>query len=160
MDAVHKYQIRATSTMVRSGFVIADGIDQPIPFSAPPEFKGVAGYWTPEHFFVAAVASCYVSTFSGMAFNSNFEFSSLELETEGSLVQDERGWRFQEVTLRPRLTIAHSEKQSLANRLLHKAKDNCLVGRSLACPLVLEPAIIIEEQPAMPGKVDYAGMNN
>ena len=142
MDAVHKYQIRATSTMVRSGFVIAEGIDRPIPFSAPPEFKGVAGYWTPEHFFCRFVSwrDCYVSTFSGMAFNSNFEFSSLELETEGSQVQDDHGWRFRDVILRPRLTIAHSEKQSMANRLLHKAKDNCFSrGVPFSCPLVLEP---------------------
>jgi organic hydroperoxide reductase OsmC/OhrA len=147
MNDTHKYRIRATSTAIRSGLVVVDGIEPSIAFSAPPEFKGQAGHWTPEHFLVAAVASCYVSTFSGMAFNSNFEFFSLELETEGIVAQDQAGWRFREVALRPRLTIARSEQQRLASRLLHKAKENCLVGRSLACPVVLEPALIIEERP-------------
>lgn len=145
MDGTHKYKIRTTSSTVRSGLVFIEGIEPSIEFSAPPEFKGKAGYWTPEHLLVAAVASCYVSSFSGAAFNSNLEFVTLELEAEGGLEQDEVGWRFREVTLRPRLTIARADQHALANRLLHKAKQNCLVGRSLSCPVVLEPALIIEE---------------
>jgi organic hydroperoxide reductase OsmC/OhrA len=125
---------------------VVEGVEPSIAFSAPPEFKGKAGHWTPEHFFVAAVASCYVSTFSGMAFNSNLEFFSLELETEGILAQESAEWRFREVVLRPRLTIANVEQRSLANRLLHKAKEHCLIGRSIACPVVMESALIIEEQ--------------
>jgi len=149
MNTTHKYRIRATSTAVRSGLAVAEGIEPSIAFSAPPEFKGQAGHWTPEHFFVAAVASCFVSTFSGMAFNSNFEFYSLELETEGIVAQGQADWRFREVVLRPRLTIARAEDKELGNRLLHKAEKNCLVGRSLACPVVLEPAVIIAEQPVL-----------
>jgi peroxiredoxin-like protein len=149
MNTTHKYRIRATSTTVRSGLAVAEGIEPSIAFSAPPEFKGQAGHWTPEHFFVAAVATCYISTFSGMAFNSNFEFLSLELETDGIVAQDQAGWRFREVVLRPRLTISHAEDKERGNRLLHKAEKNCLVGRSLACPVVLEPALIIEEQPVV-----------
>jgi peroxiredoxin-like protein len=146
MNTTHKYRIRATSTAVRSGLAVAEGMEPSIAFSAPPEFQGQAGHWTPEHFFVAAVASCFVSTFSGMAYNSKFEFVSLELETEGIITQDQAGWRFQEVVLRPRLTIAQTEDKERGNRLLHKAEKNCLVARSLVCPVVLEPAVIIAEQ--------------
>jgi peroxiredoxin-like protein len=147
MNTTHKYRIKATSTAVRSGLAVAEGIELSIAFSAPPEFNGQAGHWTPEHFLVAAVASCFVSTFSGMAFNSNFEFYSLELETEGIIAQDQAGWGFREVILRPRLTIAREEDKERGNRLLHKAEKNCLVGRSLSCPIVLEPALIIAEHP-------------
>lgn len=149
MDGTHKYRIRTNSTVVRSGVVTIEGIEPTIAFSAPPEFKGQPGCWTPEHFLVAAVASCYVSTFSGMAFNSNFNSFSLELETEGTLEQDQIGWRFKEIVIHPRLTIARADQKHMASRLLHKAKENCLVARSLACPVVIEPALIIEEQPAM-----------
>jgi peroxiredoxin-like protein len=146
MDTTHKFRIRATSTAVRSGLAVAEGIEPSIAFSAPAEFQGRAGLWTPEHFFVAAVASCYVSTFSGMASNSNFAFYSLELETEGIVEKDQVGWRFREVILRPRLMIAHEEDKERGSRLLHKAEKNCLVGRSLACAIILKPAVIITEQ--------------
>lgn len=147
MDTTHNYQVRATSSTLRSGKAVAVGIDPPILFSAPPEFKGQAGQWTPEHLLVAAVASCFVSTFSGMAFNSKLDFLFLELETEGILAEDQSGWRFREFVIRPRLTIEQAEQKGLGIRLLHKAKDNCLIGRSLTCPIILEPALIIEEQP-------------
>jgi len=147
MDMTHKYRVTATSTEVRSGVAIAEGIEPMIAFSAPPEFNGLAGRWTPEHFLVAAVATCFISTFSGMAFNSNFEFDSLELDTEGILAQEQAGWRFKEVVLRPRLTIAHEKDKERGTRLLHKAEKNCLVGRSLACPIILEPALVIAAHP-------------
>jgi len=144
MNIEHKYQVRAASTAGRSGLVVADGVEPSISFSAPPEFHGQAGHWTPESFFLAAAASCYVSTFSGIAQNSNFDFHSLEMEAQGIVAQDEGGWRFREILLRPRLTIARAEDRDKANRLLNKAEKICLVARSMACPVVLEPAVIIK----------------
>jgi organic hydroperoxide reductase OsmC/OhrA len=146
MDSAHSYRIRATSTINRSGLAIAEGIQPSISFSAPPEFQGHAGVWTPEHFLVAAVASCYVSTFSGMAATSKFEFLSLHVEAEGILGKDELGWRFSEVVLRPRLKIVRAEDSERAKRLLQKAEKGCVVGRSLACPIVLYPELKIEEE--------------
>ena len=43
---------------------------------APPEFKGHDGVWTPEHLFVAAVNSCFMTTFLAIAENSKLEFVS------------------------------------------------------------------------------------
>ncbi len=145
MEATHIYRITASSTMNRSGLVIAPGIEPSIAFSAPPEFQGRAGVWTPEHFFVAAVASCYVSTFSGMSLASKFEFDSLDLAVEGILGKDEAGWRFTQVVLRPTLRVGRPEDADRGNRLLQKAEKNCLIGRSIACPTVLEAVIKTKE---------------
>jgi peroxiredoxin-like protein len=143
----HRYRIRTTSMAIRSGLVVAEGVEPPIAFSAPVEFRGEPGLWTPEHFLVAAVSSCYVSTFSGTAEASKFAFVSLDLESEGILEKEQSGWRFKQIILRPRLTIAHAKDGEQASRLLHKAEKNCLVGRSLSCQIVLEPEIKIEEVP-------------
>src|SRR5260370_19109564 len=129
MNTTKHYRMRVDSPAVRSGLATAEGIEPSIGFSAPAEFKGEAGHWTPEHFLVAAVASCFISTFSGMATNSKFEFVALELETDGIVAQDQAGWLFREVVLRPRLSIARTEDNELGNRLLHKPATNCLVGR-------------------------------
>jgi organic hydroperoxide reductase OsmC/OhrA len=144
MENQHSYIVKASSTTPRSGIVGADDIHPPIAFSAPPEFQGVPGTWTPEHFFVAAVATCFVSTFSGMSVVSKFDFLSLTLSAEAILQKDEGGWRFTRVIVRPRLRIHFEKDRERALRLLEKAEKYCLVARSLSCPTVLEPEIIVE----------------
>lgn len=150
MENQYAYTVRTSSTTARSGIVGADEIQPPIAFSAPPEFQGEAGNWTPEHFFVAAVAACFVSTFSGMATVSKFDFLSLDLAAEGVIQKDEGGWRFTRVNLRPRVKIALEKDRERANRLLEKAEKICLVARSLTCPVTLEPEIVVEQGSSEP----------
>ncbi len=144
MENQYIYRVNASSTRVRSGIAVAEKIQPSIAFSAPPEFQGEAGCWTPEHFFVAAVAGCFVSTFSGIANISKFEFLSLDLEVEGFIEKDQGGWRFTRVILHPRLKIRQEKDRERANRLLEKAEKTCLVARSLTSRISLEPEIAIE----------------
>lgn len=146
MDSQYVYRVTASSTSVRSGIVTAEEIAPSIGFSAPAEFHGQAGTWTPEHFLVTAVAACFVSTFSGMADLSKLDFLLLEVATEGILERDESGWRFTRINLRPRLNIVQGKDREKAARLLEKAHAKCLILRSLACPAVLEPEIAVEEE--------------
>lgn len=146
MEDHYIYRVNASSTTVRSGIVAADEIEPPIVFSAPPEFQGEPGNWTPEHFLMASVAGCFVSTFSGMADFSKFEFLTLEVGVEGIIRKDQGGWRFTQINVRPRLKIAQEKDRERANRLLEKAEKTCLVVRSLASQVALEPEIVVEEE--------------
>ena len=146
MENHYVYRASAYSTTVRSGLASAEEIQPPISFSAPPEFQGEPGCWTPEHFFLASVAGCFVSTFSGIANFSKFDFLSLELEAEGTIEKEEGGWRFTRVKLRPRIKIALEKDRERANRLLEKAEKTCLVVRSLTSRIVMEPEVLVEEE--------------
>jgi organic hydroperoxide reductase OsmC/OhrA len=146
MEKQYVYRLSASSTTLRSGMVVVEEVQPSIPFSAPPEFQGEPGRWTPEHLFLASIAGCFVSTFSGIANFSKFEFLSLELELEGKIEKDEGGWRFTRVHLRPRLKIALVKDRERATRLLEKAEKTCLVARSLTSQIILEPEIFVEEE--------------
>ncbi|MGD0909469.1 MAG: OsmC family protein [Candidatus Acidiferrales bacterium] len=146
MEITSSYNIKASSTGARNGLVMAENVSPSIAFSAPRRSQGQPGYWTPEHFLVAAVASCFVSTFSWMATATKFEFISFNLEVQGMVEKDEMGWKFKEVVLRPRLKIVRAKDADRGNRLLAKAKRNCLIGRSLACPLSMESEITISTE--------------
>lgn len=145
MEALHVYRVNAVSTIPRSGVATAEGIQPSITFSAPPEFKGVIGLWTPEHFFVAAVASCYVSTFSGISEISHFPYESLNLETEGALEKLDGALQFTKIILRPVLKIASEEIRERALRMLEKAEKGCLIARSLKCTVELQPEIVVAQ---------------
>ena len=115
--------------------------DSAIPFSTPPEFQGIDGLWTPEHFLVAAVASCFVVTFYGVAAASKLEFSSLHVDMEGKLGKPEGKLRFTEIILRPILVVPPAADPERAKRILEKAKGNCLIALSLFCPVFMEPQV-------------------
>ena len=141
MDSPHSYRVRALWEGGRSGTVSAEEIAPAIRFSAPPEFKGDPGYWTPEHFLVAAVASCFVATFYALAELSKMQFRGLELLTEATLGKPEGKLRFTEIVLKPTLNITRDGDRELADRLLAKAHEGCLIARSLICPVHLESLV-------------------
>ena len=153
MEAHHEYRVHAFGAGGRNGVVHAEGVLSSISFSAPPEFLGEPERWTPEHFLVAAVASCFVSTFSGIAERSCLGFASFKLDAEGVLSNEEGIWRFTEIKLRPVVTILKEENRDRVLRLLEKAEKSCLIARSLQCKIVLFPAVRIEEALSVPAEV-------
>lgn len=153
MESIHKYRVEAIGAGGRNGVVHAEGVLPAISFSPPPEFQGEVGRWTPEHFLVAAVASCFISTFEGMAQTSRLEFDSLGLAAEGVLTKQDSGWRFTEIRLRPAVTVRKEEDHDRAVRLLEKAEKSCLVARSLGCNVTLFPGVEIEEGLSVLAKV-------
>jgi organic hydroperoxide reductase OsmC/OhrA len=114
---------------------------------------GEPGCWTPEHFLVAAVASCFVSTFSGIAEKFRFEFVSFHLDAEGGLGSQDGIWRFTEVKLRPVVTVLNEDDRYRAIHLLEKTEKSCLVARSLQLKVVLFPTVNIEEELSVPARI-------
>jgi len=149
MEQVHSYRVDGNWMGARIGAVSPHEIDQPVHFSSPPEFGGEAGHWTPEHMLVAAVASCYLATFSAMARNSKLEFLDLGVTVYGTLTMEPAGWRFNEIVICPRLTLADDSKRERAERLLLKAERSCLIARSLSANFSLQATVHIAEEPAL-----------
>ena len=109
---------------------------------APPEFRGHEGVWTPEHLFVAAVNSCFMTTFLAIAENSKLEFVSFSADAKGQLEKlDGQGFIMTEVVLRPKLLISHARDAERAGRILEKAERNCLISNSIKTEIKLEPEI-------------------
>lgn len=158
METIHTYKVRARSTRVRSGVVAFDRVAEPIRFSAPPEFLGEPQVWTPEHFFVAALVSCYVSTFSGIANASKFDFISLEVDAEGTIERDGGGWRFTAVGLHPSVKIAREQDRERAKMLLEKAERSCLIARSISAKVSLAPVVKVVPEAAPPPAINPASV--
>lgn len=163
----YRYATTANWIGARRG-VVHDGlISAPLAFSAPPEFQGEAGSWTPEHMLVAAVASCFITTFRAIAEISKFETPALEVTVEGFVEKVDRnyqrlgeippvlpgaegivkkqdhGYSFTRVFVRPRLSVPTAADRERGLRLLEKAERSCLVSGSLRSEIVLEPEVVV-----------------
>jgi organic hydroperoxide reductase OsmC/OhrA len=141
MNETYAYHVAAEWEGDRKGAVLAKDIHPAIHFSAPPEFKGQAGLWTPEHFLLASVASCFIVTFYAIAAASKMEFVSLHVGVDGKLGKVEGKLRFTEVRLRPTLMTVYNTESERGERILEKAHEGCLIAHSLACPVLMEPLV-------------------
>jgi organic hydroperoxide reductase OsmC/OhrA len=140
------YRVTATWEGGGKGRVSAHEISPTIHFSMPPGFHGDPGSWTPEHFLLAAVASCYMTTFHVWAEMSTLEFLGIGLLAEGKLGLPDGSLGFMEIVLKPTLTIVQSRDRELADRLLEKALQVCRIARCLVWPVHLEPLVQVAEE--------------
>jgi peroxiredoxin-like protein len=138
MENEHKYRVVAWWTSGQTGIAKSDSAPNAIHFTAPPQFGGVEGRWTPEDLLMTALASCFTTTFHAIAGYSKFEYTDLAVEAEGTVSKTDTGYGFTEIVIRPNLTIASEENRQQAISLLHKAKALCLVSRALAVPQKFE----------------------
>jgi peroxiredoxin-like protein len=138
MENEHKYRVVAWWTSGQTGIAKSDSAPNAIHFTAPSQFGGVEGRWTPEDLLMIALASCFTTTFHAIAGHSKFEYTDLAVEAEGTVSKTDTGYGFTEIVIRPNLTIASEENRQQAISLLHKAKALCLVSRALAVPQKLE----------------------
>ena len=142
MNTSYNFESSARWTGGQQGVVAGREVKPLINFSAPPEFHGQAGIWTPEHFFTSAIATCFITTFQAIAAYSKFEAYALEVSVEGQVEKTEGGFRFTRVTIRPLLAINGGSERERGLRLLEKAEKACLVSRSLSSGIVLEPKVL------------------
>lgn len=145
MENTYKFGATAYWVLASRGIVSAETVPQAIEFSAPPEFDGEEEMWTPEHFFLAAISTCFISTFRSIAEYNKFEMVALDVPVEGILNKEQGGYRFTDVIVRPVLTIASEEDREKGLKLLEKAERACLVSRSLNSKVTLEPVVQVSK---------------
>jgi organic hydroperoxide reductase OsmC/OhrA len=146
MESQYRYHASAQYHQHDRSFVaLEQGVPRLIHFSAPPEFGGEPGVWTPEHFLLAAVASCFIETFKAVARASKLEFQGIEVGVDGLMEKEAGGLRFTKITIRPSIIIYDDAAQEIALRVLSKSERTCLVVRSLSSAIELESKILVEK---------------
>ncbi|HEX6300125.1 MAG TPA: OsmC family protein [Acidimicrobiia bacterium] len=148
MIEAHDYHVRVRATDPKSGVLEAPLDELPqLQFSSPPEFGGPEHVWSPEHLFVAAVASCLMTTFLSIAGNSGVEVLEYTDDSTGHLQRDEKGlYSIDRIMLRPNVLISADSDVDRAIRLLDKAEKVCLIGRSIRSEVVLETSVLQAHQ--------------
>lgn len=139
----HAYRVAAWWTSGRTGLAKSDSAPNAIHFTAPTEFGGLEGRWTPEELLLAAIAGCYTTTLRALAGTSDFNFTDLQVEASGTIRRAESGYSFSEIILRPNLRIGSAEERDQALDLLRRAEKMCLVARAIGTKLQFEPQLEI-----------------
>jgi organic hydroperoxide reductase OsmC/OhrA len=127
------------------GNVVVSGKGLPdLDTQSPPEFGGPEGFWSPETMLAASVADCFILTFRAIARASKFEWNSLECDVEGVLDRVERTTVFTQFNIKAVLHVPADTRETLAERLLQKAEELCLITASLKSEMSLVTDIQVD----------------
>src|SRR5260370_19960048 len=143
MGNEHTYRVVAWWSSGKAGLVKSDSAPNAIHFTAPPQFGGLEGRWTPEDLLLAAVAGCYTTTLRAIAGSAQFDFTDLQVEASGTVRKVDSGYSFAQIVVRPNLKIASAEQRDRALDLLKRAEKLCLVSRALGPNVMFEPQLEI-----------------
>lgn len=144
MSEIHTYQVDLKWKEGRVGEVSSPDLDEKIECATPPEFpKGVPNIWSPEHFYAAAINSCFMTTFLAVAENSKLEFESFECKTVITLARPEGKYLITEAEISPIIKLVDPEKDEAKTlRIIDKSSANCLVTNSMKTEIQLNPKIV------------------
>lgn len=137
----HHYRVNAEGSTAGTVRVSSQGLAT-LETSAPPEFDGPEGHWSPETLLAGAVANCYVLSFRAVARASKLEWESLDVDVDGVLERVEGVTRFTRFVISARLCLAEGASETLAGTVLEKSKKVCLVTNSLQAECVLQPEVL------------------
>jgi organic hydroperoxide reductase OsmC/OhrA len=142
MAAEYTYRVSAWWTSGRTGLAKCESSPNTIHFSEAAELGGLQGRWTPEQLLLCALAGCFTTTFHEVARAAKFDFTDLEVEIEGSVRRNRStGCNFNEILIRPRLTVQFEAQREEGLNLLRKTKSVCMISRAITVPQTLEPAV-------------------
>lgn len=131
MEEAHFYQVHVKWEKDRIGTAFSPGLSS-IQVATPPEFPGGhPGIWSPEHLYVAAVNSCYMTTFLAIAKNSKLEFFNFESSASGKLEMVEGRYAISEIVLDAKIRISNESDRSKALKVMEKSEKACLISNSI-----------------------------
>ena len=149
----HRYHVGITWENGRKGLIFSPEVSTPpfdggcIEVGTPPQFPGgISGIWSPEHLLVAAVSSCFMTTFLAIAENSKLEFVSFTCRAEGKLELVKGSWIMTEVVLHPRVTITGEGQRARAGSVVQRAEKACLISNSIKSKVIVYPVVEIAER--------------
>ncbi|MCX6147169.1 MAG: OsmC family protein [Candidatus Kapabacteria bacterium] len=143
MSVTHLYDVQVAWENDRKGLLSSSTLNQNIEVVTPPEFpKGIAGVWSPEHLFVAAINSCLMTTFLAIAENSKLEFTSFSSDATGKLEMIDGKYLMSEVNLHPKVIINEGTDKEKVERILNKSEAACLISNSVKSKINFFPEVI------------------
>lgn len=143
MTHKHSYRVDLKWKKDRIGEVSSPVLDTTIECATPPEFaNGMPNIWSPEHFYAAAINSCFMTTFLAVSENSKVDFESFECKTEIKLEVVDRKYLITQANISPTIKLINLEHTNRMLRVVQKTKENCLVTNSMKTEVTVTPKIL------------------
>jgi organic hydroperoxide reductase OsmC/OhrA len=111
--------------------------------TSDPLFRGDPARWNPEQLLVVSLSQCHLLWYLHLAAEARVIVTSYVDDAVGTMQEEPGGaGRFQEVILRPRVTVADPEMIPTAEGLHERANELCFIAQSVNFPVRHEPVTV------------------
>lgn len=116
-----------------------------IPGSSDPAFRGDASRYNPEELLVASLSACHMLWYLHLCADAGIVVTVYRDHAEGTMrLTADGGGHFEEVILRPAVTIRGGGDAELAHSLHERAHHLCFIANSMNFPVRAEPTLSVE----------------
>jgi organic hydroperoxide reductase OsmC/OhrA len=130
------FEVQVNWLEENKGLLSADDITHPVTVALPPEFGGEGKEWSPEHLFLSALTSSYMTTFLTFSRKLGFELFQFECSAIGQVEIVEGQYAFTTINLYPRIFITNENARELAASAMEKTRKSCLVANSIQARII------------------------
>ena len=117
--------------------------------SSDPAFRGDPERWNPELLLVAALSQCHMLVYLHQCAVGGIVVTAYYDEASGTMSETpDGGGHFEEVTLRPVVTVAEAEMAERACELHGIASQLCFIANSVNFHVRHEPEILVAQRAA------------
>ena len=106
-------------------------VQLPISYEGPENKHGLERMYTPEHFFVSAVSSCFFTTFSVVSSNSNLKYLDLHIDAKGIMGASTGVKMMENIDQLVTLTIPSNVSEKKALKVLELTEKRCPLANSV-----------------------------
>jgi organic hydroperoxide reductase OsmC/OhrA len=141
------FEVRLNWLSKKEGILSANDASGTLHVATPPEFGGEGKPWTPEHFFLSSISSCFMTTYLAFAQKLHFKISHFDCQIVGQIEIVEQKYKFTNINLYPRIYIADESLREKANLAMEKTHKYCLITNSVNATVFYHSELLIDQHP-------------
>lgn len=146
-DKQYQFKVQLHWTGKKQGVLSADNATGTIEVATPPEFGGEGTLWSPEHLFLSAINSCFMTTFLAFAEKMRLPVEDFECPVIGQLRLIDGKFGFFAIDLFPKVHIANEGLRDMVVLALEKTHKYCIITNSVSAPVYYHSEIVVENTP-------------
>ncbi len=113
--------------------------------ATPHQFGGSGKEWSPEHLFLSAVVSCYMSTFIAFNKKANVPVTHFECRATGQVELAAGKYKFTQIDVYPKVRVDEEPMREKAAMLMNKTQQYCLISNSINAAFYYHNEVLLEE---------------
>lgn len=136
------FDVRLDWLSEQKGILTSNDTNGPIYVATPPAFGGDEKEWSPEHLFLGAIASCFMSTYLYFSRKMKFQIAHMECNAVGQVELVEGKFKFTHVGVFPSIYVSDETLFELADSAMLKTKNSCLISNSISAEITYNGKVI------------------